>query len=237
LSCSTASAGIAAATKFLGRIDQQVKLRGYRIELGEIEAVLRQHPAVEEAVVVAREDTSSTSGPPDRRLVAYVTEAQTNKGEQEQAEPSAHQALIAELRDLLAARLPAYMIPAQIVVLPALPLLPSGKINRRALPQPEAEQREFVAPRTPTETALAEIWAELLSLERVSVLDDFFSLGGHSLLATRVIARIREQFHVELAARSFFEHPTVAGLAQQIEAAQWSDAGAAEIDDEEEWEI
>ncbi|HEX9940247.1 MAG TPA: phosphopantetheine-binding protein, partial [Longimicrobium sp.] len=188
--------------EYLGRTDEQVKVRGFRIEPGEIEAVLSDHAAVREAVVVVREDA-----PGDRRLVAYVV-----AGEPAAVTP-------AELRAHLKRRLPEYMVPSAVVVLEALPLTPSGKVARRALPAPDLASPEeaYVAPRTPTEEVLAGIWAEVLRLERVGVHDSFFELGGHSLLATRVVSRVRVEFSVELPLRALFETPTVAGLAPQVE--------------------
>ncbi|HEU4559345.1 MAG TPA: amino acid adenylation domain-containing protein, partial [Longimicrobium sp.] len=188
--------------EFLGRTDEQVKIRGFRIEPGEVEAVLSDHPEVREAVVVVREDA-----PGDRRLVAYVV-----AGEPAAVTP-------AELRAHLKGRLPEYMVPSAVVVLDSVPLTPSGKVARRALPAPEyatAETRH-VAPRTPAEEVLAGIWAEVLRLERVGVEDSFFDLGGHSLLATRVVSRIRELFAVELPLRALFEGPTVVELAGRVE--------------------
>jgi amino acid adenylation domain-containing protein len=183
--------------EFLGRIDDQVKLRGYRIELGEIEAVLEQHPAVEEAVVLMREDT-----PGDQRLVAYVVFG----GER----PS-----MAELRVHAQAKLPEYMVPNALVVLDALPLSPAGKIDRRALPAPPSARGdgEYVAPGTAAEMRLAELWGEVLGLDQVGLSDNFFELGGHSLLATRVMARIRDAFDTDLPLRTLFERPTIAMLA------------------------
>jgi amino acid adenylation domain-containing protein len=190
--------------EYLGRLDDQVKLRGFRIELGEIESVLAQHPAVREAVVVVREDA-----PDDKRLVAYLAAREAPLPE------------VSELRSHLQSKLPAYMVPAAFVELSALPLLPNGKINRRALPAPEGQcppqEQTFVAPRTPVEEALARVFAEVLQLDRVSVFADFFALGGHSLLATRVVARLRPLFGVEVALRALFEAPTVAALAERIE--------------------
>jgi amino acid adenylation domain-containing protein len=189
--------------EFLGRADHQVKIRGFRIELGEIEATLGQHPAVREAVVLAREDA-----PGEKRLVAYVV-----------AESTAD-----ELRRFLKDKLPDHMVPAVFLLLDALPLLSNGKIDRQALPAPDRTRPEldkaFVAPRTPTEELLAEIWAQLLDLERVGVHDNFFDLGGHSLLATQLVSRMRETFQVEILLRRLFEVPTVAGLAESIEAAR-----------------
>jgi amino acid adenylation domain-containing protein len=192
--------------EFLGRADHQVKIRGFRIELGEIEAALDQHPSVREAVVLAREDM-----PAEKRLVAYVV------AEQEPVPTTA------DLRSFLKEKLPEHMVPAVFVALDALPLLPNGKVDRRALPAPDRTRPElekaFVAPRTPTEELLSAIWAQVLDIERVGIHDNFFDLGGHSLLATQVVSRIREFFQVELPLRRLFEFPTVAGLAESIEAA------------------
>jgi len=202
LACWTADGSL----EFLGRIDHQVKLRGFRIELGEVEAVLAEHPAVREAVAVVREDR-----PGDRRLVAYCVPAADTA-------PPASQELTAHLRD----RLPAYMLPAAIVALDALPLLPNGKVDRRSLPAPEParpEGADFVAPRTPQEEMIADIWASVIGLERVGVEDNFFAIGGHSLLATQVISRVREAFGVELPVRALFDAPTVAGLADCVRRA------------------
>ncbi|WP_063748729.1 non-ribosomal peptide synthetase, partial [Chondromyces apiculatus] len=199
--------------EYLGRIDHQVKIRGFRIELGEIESVLGLHPSVRTCVVVAREDV-----PGDKRLVAYVVPVESG------ASASAY-------REHLRAKLPDYMIPAAFVVLDALPLTPSGKVDRKALPAPDGRLEDalaFVAPRTPVEEILAGIWALLLGLDRVGVQDNFFELGGHSLLATQVSARLRTVLGVELPLRVLFEAPTVAGLAAQVEAAQR--AGAVQED-------
>jgi amino acid adenylation domain-containing protein len=188
--------------EFLGRMDQQVKLRGYRIEPGEIEAALREHPAVREAVVVVREDA-----PGDRRLVGYVV------AEGETVSPG-------ELREHLGGRVPEHMVPGAFVALDRVPLTANGKLDRRALPAPEwgVGEEGYVAPRTPTEEVLAGIWGEVLGTERVGVGENFFDLGGHSLLATRVVSRIRQVLAVELPLRGLFEAPTVAGLAERVEA-------------------
>ncbi|HEY2738150.1 MAG TPA: amino acid adenylation domain-containing protein, partial [Thermoanaerobaculia bacterium] len=188
--------------EFLGRLDHQVKVRGFRIELGEIETVLATLPGVREAVVAAREDT-----PGERRLVAYVA------GEVAEVTADA-------LRQALRERLPDYMVPATFVILPALPLTLSGKVDRRALPAPERQDpgEGHLAPRTPVEEVLAGIWAELLGFERVGAADHFFDLGGHSLLATRVMSRLRSAFGVEMPLRDLFEAPVLADLAARVEA-------------------
>lgn len=195
--------------EFLGRIDDQVKIRGFRIEPGEVEVVLCQHPAIQVGVVLAREDV-----PGNLRLVAYVVPYQ---------EPVP---LVGELRGFLKQTLPDYMLPSIIVFLEALPLTPSGKVDRRALPAPDtarpAVEEAYVAPDTPAEKILAEIWAEMLNLEQIGIHDNFFELGGHSLLATQLVSRIRNTFNVEMPLRNIFEMPTVAGLARNIEFNQWS---------------
>jgi amino acid adenylation domain-containing protein/non-ribosomal peptide synthase protein (TIGR01720 family) len=187
--------------EFLGRADHQVKLRGFRVELGEIEAALLRHPAVLEAVAVVREDR-----PGDQRLAAYAVPREGH------AAPSA-----AELRASLLERLPAYMVPAVVTVLPEMPVLPSGKLDRAALPAPASiEVSEHIAPRSPVEQVLAGIWAEVLGAERVGAFDNFFELGGHSLSATRVVSRIREELQVDLELRRLFESPTLSGLAESL---------------------
>ncbi|MDB4896570.1 MAG: non-ribosomal peptide synthetase, partial [Firmicutes bacterium] len=194
--------------QFLGRIDDQVKIRGFRIELGEIEAVLAQHADVRQAVVVAREHQ-----PGDLRLVAYVVPAAGEGGADE---------LIPRLRSHLRAALPEYMVPWAFVPLERLPLTPSGKVDRGALPAPEqgrmALEQAYAAPATETEQALAGIWEQVLGVPRVGVNDNFFSLGGHSLLATVLISRVRDALAVELPLRSLFENATVAELARRIDA-------------------
>ncbi len=189
--------------EFLGRIDRQCKVRGLRIEPGEIEAAIARHPGVREAVVVMWEEISG-----DKRLVAYFVPRQ---------EPAPS---ISELRSLLRARLPEYMVPAAFVPLGALPLTPSGKLDRHALPSPERVRPElehgFVAPRSPVEARLAEIWTSLLGIEPVGVFDDFFALGGHSLLATQVMSRLRTRFQLDLPLLTIFEAPTIAGLALAV---------------------
>ncbi|WP_256714764.1 non-ribosomal peptide synthase/polyketide synthase [Mycobacterium colombiense] len=182
--------------QYLGRADEQVKIRGYRIELGEIRAALAGLDGVDQAAVIAREDR-----PGDKRLVGYITGT---------ADPT-------ELRTRLAERLPAYMVPAAVVVIDALPLTVNGKLNARALPAPEyAEGDRYRAPSTPTEETLAGIYAQILGLERVGVDDSFFDLGGDSLSAMRVIAAINSALNAHLAVRTLFDAPTVARLAPRI---------------------
>ena len=189
--------------EYLGRLDHQVKLRGFRIELGEIESVLARTPGVREAVVVLREDV-----PGNKRLVAYLT---VKEGEPPK---------VSDLRGLLQAKLPEYMVPSAFVILERLPLTPNGKVDRKALPKPDLAQPEsekvFVAPRTPTEEALARIWCEILGQQQVGVHDNFFELGGHSLLATRIISRVRHSLEVDLPLRSLFEAPTLEGMASSL---------------------
>jgi len=189
------------AIEFLGRVDHQVKIRGYRIEPGEIETVLERMPNVAAAVAVARGDEAS------RRLVAYVV------GEGEAPEEAA---MRAELRRTL----PDYMVPAAFVVLDRMPLGPNGKVDRAALPEPgagPAPGESHVAPRTPTEEAIAALWADLLKRDRVGVIDNFFDLGGDSLLATRIVSRLRSEFEIDFPLRRFFEASTVAALAAAVE--------------------
>jgi amino acid adenylation domain-containing protein len=190
--------------EFLGRIDHQVKIHGFRIELGEIEAVLSLHPAVCESVVVARDNQRE-----EKSLAAYVVL------EREFA------CTLGELRSFLTSRLPQHMIPSSFVILESLPLTPNGKIDRRALVGRSAERPEptggFVVPRSGVEEVLTRIWAEVLKIDRIGIHDNFFELGGHSLLATQVVARARSAFAAEVSLRSFFDAPTVAGLAERIE--------------------
>jgi len=192
--------------EFTGRIDEQVKVRGFRIELGEIESVLAEHESVLEAVVVALEDKGS-----EKRLVAYVVTA-----------PGASRN-VSDLRSRLKERLPDYMIPSAFVYLDALPLTSHGKIDRRALPAPDAERpalaEAFVAPRTPAEKSLASIWTKLLGIDRIGINDNYFELGGDSLLATQLVSQVRSVFEVELPLVELFRHPTLAEMATSIEEA------------------
>ncbi len=194
----------AGELEFLGRSDDQVKVRGFRIELGEVESVLAALPGVAQAAVAVREDR-----PGDRRLAAYVV-------------PAAGTALDrAGLREACGRVLPGYMVPAAVVVLDALPLTASGKLDRRALPAPEyAAPAGGRAPATAVEEALCEVFARVLGLDRVGVEDDFFDLGGHSLLATRLVSRVRVVLGVEVPVRAVFEHPAPAALAAALEGAE-----------------
>jgi pristinamycin I synthase 3 and 4 len=194
--------------EFLGRIDHQLKIRGFRIEPAEVEAALTAHPAVRQAVVTARADAAGGD-----QLVAYLV--------------GAERVAVAALRSRLEQRLPAWMVPSVFVWLEALPLTPSGKLDRRALPAPPPARPElaegFVAPRTPTEQALAGIWCEVLGLERVGVHDDFFDLGGHSLLAVQVLVRMRRVFRIDLPVQLLFASRTIERLASVVEEAVLDD--------------
>jgi acyl carrier protein len=186
---------------FRGRADGQVKIRGFRIETGEIEAALLSHPRVTDAAVAAHTDGDHTF------LVGHVVAPGW-------AEPD-----VTELRAHLAATLPEYMVPAAFHAMDALPLTPSGKVDRRALPAP-AERAPAAAHRAPssqTEEVVAEIWRELLGLRRIGVDDDFFTAGGDSLLAVRIAARINAAFGTDLSPRTVFERPTVATTAREVE--------------------
>jgi amino acid adenylation domain-containing protein len=199
--------------EFSGRHDEQVKLHGHRIELREIEAALKQHPAIREAVVQVFDHDHQL-----KRLVAHLLPERNQaagEGRDDAAAPTAHQ-----LRAFLKEKLPEHMIPAAFVILDALPLMPNGKVNRRALmvsdQAPPALENEYLAPRTATEEKLVSIWAELFKIERVGVKDNFLDLGGHSLLAFQLVSRLRDLFQLELPLGSVFESPTIAELAVTI---------------------
>jgi amino acid adenylation domain-containing protein/thioester reductase-like protein len=204
--------------EFAGRNDHQVKIRGFRIELGEIESVLGAHPAVTRAVAVAVDGRAG-----DKIIVGYVAQAGTPE------------VPAADLQAFVAQRLPDYMVPARIVVLPQLPLTPNGKIDRKSLPSPDAltepdqpaQGSRFVPPRTETEQAIAAIWQDLLDLPEVGVTDNFFELGGHSLLATKLVFRIHDVLGADLPLTALFEgEPTIARLASLVTAG--ADAASAE---------
>ncbi|MEP6490690.1 amino acid adenylation domain-containing protein [Microcoleus vaginatus GB2-A3] len=206
--------------EYMGRIDDQVKIRGFRIELGEIETALAQHQNVAEAVVIVREYI-----PGDKRLVAYVVASK------ELASFATN-----ELRHFLQEKLPEYMIPNAFVFLEALPLTPSGKVNRRILPAPEGNREElqtaFIAPRTPVEEKLAEIWKKILGIDRVGIYDRFFDLGGHSLKVTQLMFKVKDAFQVEVSLRQFFEVPTIAGIADAIALASQTDSTSTSAKEE-----
>jgi amino acid adenylation domain-containing protein len=205
--------------EYLGRVDDQIKIRGYRIEPNEIIAVLNTHPAVQASAVITRQD-----GMDSESLVAYIVV--TNP----QPRPT-----VTELRDLLLSRLPDYMIPAMFVILPDLPLTAHGKLDRKALPPPDASNtlrdENYLAPRTVLEEKVSALVANLLGVARVGVNDNLFLIGGHSLFGTQLIARMRDNFGVELPLRSVFESPTPALLAQEIERLMATRIGAMSEDE------
>ena len=189
--------------EFLGRIDHQINIRGYRIEPHEIESALNQHASVQQSVIAAKEYQQD-----DKRLVAYVVFKQGQF-----AAPY-------ELRRVLKEKLPEHMVPSAFVILDILPLTPSGKVDRRALPAPDTARREldteFIPPRTPVEEVVAGVWKRILDVEQVGVHDNFFELGGHSLSAAEVVFRLRELFRMELPLQALFQEPTVDGLVGAI---------------------
>jgi len=200
----------------LGRIDHQVKLRGFRIELGDIESALRQHRGINDAVVVAREDT-----PGDKCLVAYFVPWQEAP------------AAVSELRDFLKEKLPEYMVPSAFVALEAMPLTPNGKINRRALPAPEqkslAPAESFAAPRNGLEFQLATIWENVLGVRPIGIRHSFFELGGNSLVAVRLMQRIEQAFGKHLSIATLFQAPTVEQLAGILRQEGWSPAWSSVV--------
>ncbi|SHG61208.1 non-ribosomal peptide synthetase [Massilia sp. CF038] len=198
--------------EFLGRIDRQVKVRGFRVELGEIEAVMRLHPRVSASLAIEAGESSAT------HIVGYLVDAEGSRGNADW------------LRSFMSEHLPDFMIPTHFVALDRFPLTSAGKIDAAMLPEPGAvgdSGQPYVEPRTPTETALAGIIAELLLLKRVGAEDDFFDIGGHSLLATQLIARLRKAFQIDLKLRSLFERSVVSELAELIDARVAAKAGQA----------
>jgi acyl carrier protein len=199
------------ALEFLGRLDHQVKIRGFRIELGEIESALVAGGHVCAAAVIARgiaqgNGPAHGNGSGEPHLIAYCVP---------RGAALDHEAL----RETLRERVPPYMVPSRFVELAELPTLPNGKLNRKALPAPESPERsgDYLAPRTPTEELVAQIMAEVLSLDRVGIADDFFERGGHSLLAIQFVNRIRESLAVSVPIRSVFNYPMVGDLARHLE--------------------
>jgi amino acid adenylation domain-containing protein len=202
--------------EFHGRIDQQVKLRGFRIELGEIEAVLDSHHDVSAAAATVREDS-----PGDQRIVAYVVPAGEQRPDVEQ------------LRRLLKTKLPPFMVPSAFVVLDTFPVTANGKLDRRALPPPDGARpdlaRSYVEPETPVEEALAEIWRQVLGVDRVGIDDDFFDLGGHSMLAVKMLAQVHDELGLELGLSAVFDHSTIRELAGSLTAELLGDVSDAEV--------
>ncbi len=200
----------------LGRKDFQVKVRGYRVNIAEIERVLLDYALIKAAAVIAREDRFGV-----QQLVAYIVPAENQIPKEN------------ELRHFIQERLPAYMLPAAFVLLDTLPLTPTGKVDRQALPVPQKLRPEldtpFVAPRTPLEETLAALWAEALGLDQVGIHDHFLELGGHSLLATQIITQIIHTFRIDLPVRSLFEAPTIAAMALLITQYQTQQAGSEEM--------
>ena len=210
----------------LGRIDYQVKVRGFRIELGEIEAIMAQYPAVKEAVAIAREDT-----PGEKLLVGYLVADNEDDFTDEE---------IPRLRLFLKERLPDYMVPTQFMRLETMPLTPNGKVDRKALPKPDNYRADlaanYVAPRNDLEQGVANIWAEVLGLERVGIYDNFFELGGYSLLAIKIVSRLRQSLQIEILLPNLFELPTVAELTNRISALRWAAQSQSSSEDEEDYE-
>jgi amino acid adenylation domain-containing protein/FkbM family methyltransferase len=208
------------AIEFLGRVDHQIKLRGLRIELGEIAAVLARHPAVQEAAVIVLGEQAHA-----QRLVAYVVPA-ADEGRKTKDESAASSSVarpssfIGELRAFLQTHLPDYMIPAAFVLLEALPLMPSGKVDRQALPAPDgsesASAAAFVAPQTPLEQRIAAIWRAVLQVDKVGIYDNFFDLGGHSLMLVAARAQLSEALGRDIPLIELFMYPTISSLAAHL---------------------
>lgn len=191
--------------EYLGRIDHQVKIRGNRVELGEVESVLRNHPSVDDSVVILKKE----KGFREKHLAAYITYSQGRKVSDE------------ILRDFLRQRLPNYMIPSFIVTLDSIPRTFNGKVDRLALPQ-AVTQQDITSPRNNIERQVAGVWCEVLNLNKFGVFSNFFELGGYSLIATQIILRLNEIFQIRLSQQDLFEEPTVAGLAERIEVLAWT---------------
>ncbi len=203
--------------EFVGRVDDLVKVRGFRIELGEITKTIRQHPAINDAFVLALDADSDRS-----RIVAYAV-------------PNLRSTISAtDLRSYVRKKLPDYMIPARFIFLDALPVSPNGKIDRKALPVPGRSRPEldvpYIAARSPVETELAKIWAEVLAIDRVGIHDNFFDLGGHSLAASRLVSRVIQKCQLELPIKALFESPTVAEMALVIIRNQANKVGQEELE-------
>jgi acyl-coenzyme A synthetase/AMP-(fatty) acid ligase len=203
--------------EYVGRKDEQVKIRGYRIELGEIEARLKEHGLVEEAVVVAR--AAGEDGGGEKRLVAYVVMVKAKGDEAGHSKPEGGELEAAELRAYLAKWLPEYMVPTAIVRLERIPLTANGKLDRKALPTPEGEayaQRTYEPPQGEMEEVLANLWQELLGVERVGRHDNFFELGGHSLLAVRMLSNLLSNLNVQIELSTLFNYPELSLFAKKV---------------------
>ncbi|MEO1375568.1 MAG: amino acid adenylation domain-containing protein, partial [Cyanobacteria bacterium J06635_10] len=213
--------------EFLGRVDRQVKIRGFRIELEEIETILKQHSGIQEVAVTATKET-----PGNKRLVAYVV---TNSGFR-LPNQNHHSAITSLLRNFCLEKLPEYAIPSTFVKIKTLPLTANGKIDYQALPTPEQTRPQleqlYVAPRTILEKQLAEIWLETLDLEQIGIYDNFFELGGHSLLLTQLLAKVRKVLNLDIPLKDFFNAPTIADLATQIDKKQIGDTANINLDSE-----
>jgi acyl carrier protein len=190
--------------ELLGRKDNQIKVRGFRVELDDVEMAILWHPMVKKCAVRVYQDQGGRN-----RLAAYLIADEGMSS--------------STIRSFLRDRLPEYMIPSDFVMVDALPLTPAGKIDRRALPLPDRTRPDldstFVAPRTETESLIAKIWSQILGVEQVGVYDNFFDLGGHSLMATQILSRLRNVANVEIPLRAMYENPTIANLAEAVEAA------------------
>ena len=198
----------------MGRKDFQVKIRGHRIETAEIEMALLEVSGAKEAVVMDRKTPQGES-----RLVAYLLV------------PHQPAPTVGNLRRALLDRLPEYMIPSVFLVLPSFPLAPNGKVNRGALPLPDSSRPDlentFIAPSSPTEEAIAQIWSEILSVNPVGIHDNFFELGGHSMAAAEIVSRIARELNVELTINVLFEEPTVAAMARRLDSDESAVSGSA----------
>jgi len=219
--------------EYLGRIDNQVKIRGFRIELSEIEANLAEHPIVEAAAVVVRQDS-----PTSKRLVAYIIPKPDTQLtiDNSQSPIANYQLPIPKLREFLQSKLPPYMLPAMFIPLDAFPLTANGKLDRQALPAPEQVRPElaqdFVRPHSEVERAIAVIWRQVLHLEQVGLLDNFFDLGGDSLSIVQVHDRLQEDLDQAVAVVKLFQYPTIRALAQFLsQAAEQQQSAMAQIED------
>lgn len=210
--------------EYIGRIDHQVKIRGFRVELGDIESALSQYSDVRQAAVVAKEDTSGS-----KRLVAYIVPL----------EQSEKKNLVPQLCTFLKEKLPNYMVPSVFVVMQSLPLSPNGKIDRRSLPEPKnsrsALAEVFIAPATPMEKQLAEIWSQVLGIEEIGIYDNFFELGGHSLLSVQLLSQVQKAFQVDVPLFYLLKAPTIAGLIEAIDVVQ--NLSSATVDKETEIDL